>query len=289
MAHSDRLSGLLAEQGLTHPEAAKLLHVSLRTLQNWLSGKHQIPYMAFKLLRLLRYMELPGKGWQGWHFSRGQLVTPEGRTIAGHEGAWWSLLVRQAKGFRELYKQVHRPSVGAGNPVSSVQVPEAGARAESEVFAAAPASGPFPPSCNTGGKYPPSSQPDVIMTSWPTLYDFPTPSTERPEPAAKGWESASTGLYRWPLTPICEVLKASPRPNLSRLPHSLSSSSSDLNRQTLSNPDALPLTSEVPGKVLSLPLSQSRFLDPSLAKQTGPGWPTGTGRTPSPEPRGVAL
>ena len=62
MAHSARLSGLLAEQGLTVPEAAKLLHVSLRTLQNWLSGKHQIPYMAFKLLRLLRYTELPGKG-----------------------------------------------------------------------------------------------------------------------------------------------------------------------------------------------------------------------------------
>ena len=250
--------------------------------------------MAFKLLRLLRYMELPGKSWNGWHFSRGMLVTPEGRTIAGHEGAWWSLLVGQARGFRALYDRLHGPSVEAGNPVSSVQVPEAGARAESEDSAAAPASGPFPPSCNTGGKYPPSSQPDVIMTSWPTLYDFQTPLIERLEPAVKGWESASTGLYPSPLTPICEALKASPRPNLSRLPHSLanpSSSSIESNRQALSKSKALPLASEVPGKVLSLPLSQSRFLEQTLARQNAPGWPTGTGATPSPipEPRGVAL
>ena len=126
MAHSIRFSALLAEQGLSLPEAAKLLHVSLRTLQNWLSGKHQIPYMAFKLLRLLRYLELPGKSWNGWHFSRGMLVTPEGRTIAGHEGAWWSLLVRQARGFRELYKRLHGPSVGAGNPYHRCRCPRLG-------------------------------------------------------------------------------------------------------------------------------------------------------------------
>lgn len=289
LAHSERLSGLLAEQGLSHPEAAKLLHVSLRTLQNWLSGKHQIPYMAFKLLRLLRYTELPGKTWQGWHFSRGMLVTPEGRTIAGHEGSWWSMLVRQARSFHVLYQQMHLPGVGAGNPVSLMQVPEAGAVVAGLPDDTAPASGPFPPSCNTGGKSPLSSQHDVIMTSWPTLYDFPTPLTERPEPAAKGWESASTGSYPSPLTPICEALKASPGPNLSRLPHSLSSPASELNRQTLSNSSTLPLASELPGKVLSLPLSQSRFLDPSLAKLTAPGWPTGTGAIPSPilDSRGV--
>ena len=219
------------------------------------------------------------------------LVTPEGRTIAGHEGAWWSLLVGQARGFRELYKRLHSPSVETGNPVSSVQVPEAGARAESEVSAAALASGPFPPSCNTGGKYPHSSQHDVIMTSWPTLYDFQMPLIERLEPAVKGWESASTGLYPLPLTPICAALKASQRPNLSRLPHSLTNPSADFNRQTLSKSKALPLASELPGKVLSLPLSQSLFLSRSLARPTAPVWPNGTGATPSPSPdfRGVTL
>jgi hypothetical protein len=122
MAHADRFRALLAHLGLSHPEAAKLLHVSLRTLQNWLSGHHAVPYTAYKLLRLMRYMELPGPSWAGWHFSQGQLVTPEGRTISGKDGAWWSLLVRQAHGFGELYKRfnslsVHRPGA-AGGPVA---------------------------------------------------------------------------------------------------------------------------------------------------------------------------
>ncbi|UUZ70719.1 VC1465 family Xer recombination activation factor [Polaromonas sp. P1(28)-8] len=94
---------MLAEFGLSHPEAAKLLHVSLRTLQNWLSGRHEVPYAAYKLVRLLRYMELPGKAWQGWYFSAGCLVTPEGRTISGTDGSWWSLLVRQARCFQSMY------------------------------------------------------------------------------------------------------------------------------------------------------------------------------------------
>lgn len=97
---------MLADLGLTHPEAAQLLHVSLRTLQNWLSARHEVPYAAYKLLRLMCYMELPGDAWRGWHFSAGQLITPEGRAISGSEGAWWSLLVRQAHGFGELHKKL---------------------------------------------------------------------------------------------------------------------------------------------------------------------------------------
>ena len=88
MEHAKRFRALLADLGLKHPEAAQMLHVSLRTLQNWLSGRHEVPYSVLKLLRLLRYMELPGQAWAGWHFSRGQLVTPEGRTISGRDGAW---------------------------------------------------------------------------------------------------------------------------------------------------------------------------------------------------------
>ena len=78
MEHAKRFRALLAELGLSNLDAAKLLHLSLRTLQNWLSGRHEVPYASIKLLRLLRYTELPGRGWVGWHFSRGMLVTPEG-------------------------------------------------------------------------------------------------------------------------------------------------------------------------------------------------------------------
>jgi Ca2+/Na+ antiporter len=97
---------MLGDLSLTHLDAAQLLHVSLRTLQNWLRGRHEVPYAAYKLLRLMRYMELPGESWTGWHFSRGQLVTPEGRTISRKDGSWWSLLVRRAYCVGELYRDV---------------------------------------------------------------------------------------------------------------------------------------------------------------------------------------
>lgn len=105
MEHAKRFRALLADLGLTHLESAKLLHVSLRTLQNCLSGRHEVPYAAYKLLKLLRHMELPGSDWAGWHFARGRLVTPEGRSISGAEGAWWSMLVRQARCFQAAYRR----------------------------------------------------------------------------------------------------------------------------------------------------------------------------------------
>ncbi len=108
MEHAKRFRALLADAGLSNDAAAKSLRVSLRTLQNWLSGRHEVPYAAFKLLRLLRYMELPGDAWRGWSFSRGMLVTPEGRTISGHEGSWWSLLVRRAAAFQSMYDTLSR-------------------------------------------------------------------------------------------------------------------------------------------------------------------------------------
>ena len=102
MELAKRFRSMLADLGLKPAQAAKMLHVSLRTVHNWISGKHQIPVMAYKLLRMMRYMELPGNSWAGWHFSRGQLVTPEGRTISGADSAWWSQLVRRAHGFSQL-------------------------------------------------------------------------------------------------------------------------------------------------------------------------------------------
>lgn len=195
MAHSDRLSGLLAEQGLSHPEAAKLLHVSLRTLQNWLSGKHQIPYMAFKLLRLMRYMELPGKSWRGWHFSRGMLVTPEGRTITGHEGAWWSMLVRQAKCFGQLYRE--RIALNA----SFHQADSKASGGLARVAGAPLDAGLVSVSTSQTERAIQSSQYDVIITSWPTLYDYLTPLTPTPGNDASAWASALTPCSASPLTP----------------------------------------------------------------------------------------
>lgn len=85
--------------GLDLSGCAKLLHVTERTLHNWESGKHDIPYATFKLLRLLNGMELPGESWRGWSFQGGKLWSPEGRSFVGTDGSWWSLLIRRAAMF----------------------------------------------------------------------------------------------------------------------------------------------------------------------------------------------
>ncbi|MDZ4397366.1 VC1465 family Xer recombination activation factor [Hydrogenophaga sp.] len=89
--------------GLSVDDVAKLLHVTPRTLHNWNSGRHDIPFASFKLLRVLLRYELPHEDWEGWHFHRGKLYTPEGHSIAAHESSWWSLMLRRAEMCSSLY------------------------------------------------------------------------------------------------------------------------------------------------------------------------------------------
>jgi len=54
--------------GFSKKEAAEMFHVTYRTWHNWESGRVQVPYAAFKLLRILTGYELPGEAWRGfWH------------------------------------------------------------------------------------------------------------------------------------------------------------------------------------------------------------------------------
>lgn len=103
MQRANRFKATYASLGLTVADVGKLLHVTPRTLHNWIAGRCDIPYAAFKLLRVLLCYELPSPAWEGWHFSAGKLYTPEGRSIAAHESSWWSLLVRQAQSSGLLY------------------------------------------------------------------------------------------------------------------------------------------------------------------------------------------
>lgn len=91
--------------GLDLAGCAQLLHVTERTLHNWQSGKHDIPYSAYRLLRLLNRMELPGESWRGWCFQGGKLWSPEGRSFVGSDSSWWSLLIRRAAMFDQLCQQ----------------------------------------------------------------------------------------------------------------------------------------------------------------------------------------
>ena len=80
--------------GMDLPACAKFLQGSERTLHNWISGRHVIPFAAYKLLRLLNRMELPA----------GKLISPEGRVFEGRSTAWWSLLVRRTPMFDLRFK-----------------------------------------------------------------------------------------------------------------------------------------------------------------------------------------
>jgi DNA-binding XRE family transcriptional regulator len=60
-------------------QVAALLNVTTRTIQNWETGGARIPWMAYKLLRILAGYALPGKAWQGWTIHGDRLYAPNGR------------------------------------------------------------------------------------------------------------------------------------------------------------------------------------------------------------------
>lgn len=103
MLLGSRLKVMMADLGLTPESAAQALHVSPRTVRYWISGKTLVPYAAYRLLRIMAGAELPSPGWDGWHMHSGKLWSPEGHGFIPSDSAWWGLLVRKARLFKELY------------------------------------------------------------------------------------------------------------------------------------------------------------------------------------------
>ena len=103
---------------MSRAQAAQFFQVSERTLHNWESGKHDIPYTAYRLIRLHRGYELPGKAWEGWRFTDCKLFTPEGYGMNPRTANWWSMLVRRAetgsKALADLHNLRKRLAGGAG-------------------------------------------------------------------------------------------------------------------------------------------------------------------------------
>ncbi len=284
MESARRFRALLSDMGLKYPDAAKLLHVSLRTLHNWATGTHAVPYASIKLLRLLRYMELPGKDWEGWHFSRGALVTPEGRTISAQDSAWWSLMVLRARSFSTLYTKLHPVKVG-GSGVG-------GAHAAAQLQAIAPPQTPWDnepcpqnspalqpqlpkhPDGNHGDNHlglgPIWGQSDTIEAPWPLISDCLLSSISPPAPTASASESPLIPSSASHLMPICNSTAQSQNPQrlpLSRLFPSLSQSPAQ--SQSSGNSPRSPLR---PAK--ASPLSQSSRQSPP--KRTGTSSQRGT-------------
>ncbi|MGH8128040.1 MAG: VC1465 family Xer recombination activation factor [Gammaproteobacteria bacterium] len=91
--------------GLDIDRTARLLHVAPRTVRRWESGRSRVPYSAFKLLRLIRGGELPGKAWEGFRIAGDTLWSPEGKPFKAHELGYLWLTFASARAWREAYRE----------------------------------------------------------------------------------------------------------------------------------------------------------------------------------------
>lgn len=105
---SSRFRTMYRDLGLNRAGVAQLLRVSERTIHNWETGHHQVPYSAYKLVRLMTHQEFPDPAWAGWHLTAGVLYSPEGHGFKPKDSNWWSLLCRKAAMFNELYAKIYK-------------------------------------------------------------------------------------------------------------------------------------------------------------------------------------
>jgi len=99
---------LRKQAGLKRAEAAEALNVSTRTVQNWETGGSRIPWMAYRILLILRGFALPSVHWDGWVIRGSQLFSPMGRAF----DSTWLLhnehVFAQARLWRQMYARAGR-------------------------------------------------------------------------------------------------------------------------------------------------------------------------------------
>lgn len=94
---------LRRQAGLTRREAAEALDVTGRTIQNWETGGARIPWMAHRMLRILRGYALPGKVWEGWTIDGDTLYAPNGRHFTPGELQHIEQVFAMARLWRQTY------------------------------------------------------------------------------------------------------------------------------------------------------------------------------------------
>jgi DNA-binding XRE family transcriptional regulator len=94
--------------GLTRLQVGKLLDVTARTIQNWETGGARIPWMAYRMLRILRGYDLPSLAWEGWTLRGDTLYSPDNRAFRAADLYWLQNTFAQAKLFRQLYARSGR-------------------------------------------------------------------------------------------------------------------------------------------------------------------------------------
>ena len=106
---------LRKQGGMTRKQAAKALDVTPRTIQNWETGGARIPWMAYRMLRILRGYALPGVAWEGWTVREHEMFSPTGRQF----DAAWLLNVEHVFSQARLWRQMYARS-GIKKPASTV-------------------------------------------------------------------------------------------------------------------------------------------------------------------------
>jgi transcriptional regulator with XRE-family HTH domain len=78
---------------------ANMLDVDVRTVRNWENGKSNIPYAAFRLIRMAAGYSLMNDKWEDWSFYDGKLFSPAGRSFEPHELAYVAHYISMARLF----------------------------------------------------------------------------------------------------------------------------------------------------------------------------------------------
>lgn len=94
---------LRKQAGMTRKEAAQALDVTPRTIQNWETGGASIPWMAYRMLRILRGFALPGVFWDGWTVRGRELFAPNGRSFDARLLESMEVVFSQARLWRQMY------------------------------------------------------------------------------------------------------------------------------------------------------------------------------------------
>jgi DNA-binding XRE family transcriptional regulator len=105
---------------LTRKQAADLLDVTARTIQNWETGGARIPWLAYRMLRILTGYALPGKVWEGWTIHGDRLYAPNGRWFDANSMEQIEQVYSMARLWRQDYTRRNQKPVAVVLPFPSL-------------------------------------------------------------------------------------------------------------------------------------------------------------------------
>ena len=108
---------LRRQSGMTRDQAAQALDVTPRTIQNWETGGARVPWMAFRMLRILNGFSLPGSAWEGWMVQGSKITSPNGFSFDAPGLEYLQSVFAQARLWRSMYAASGR------EPVASSVIP----------------------------------------------------------------------------------------------------------------------------------------------------------------------